>query len=155
MEAQIIKTKYGNFYLEATPNGLSRFEFPSKRAKSLAGAHDSALKKAAAMIGQYFEGKPVAFDQLKMDLSTFTPAEQKVLKTLAKIRRGQVVTYQELAEKAGFPKGARFVGNVMRKNRLPVLLPCHRVLRSGGGLGGYSLGLSWKKRLLELEGVRS
>lgn len=69
----------------------------------------------------------------------------------AKIPYGKLATYQQLAKKSGFPRGARFVGNVMRKNRLPLFYPCHRVVRTDGGLGGYGPGLAWKKRLLALE----
>lgn len=150
-----IKTKYGSFYLEATVNGLSRLHFPAKELRPVKGkASSPVVRKTAKLIEQYFEGKPISFERLKMDLSHFTASEQKVLRALAKVRRGQVVSYQQLAEKAGFPRAARFVGSVMRKNRLPLILPCHRVLTSGGALGGYSCGIPWKKRLLKLEGVK-
>lgn len=168
MSSQRIQTKYGSFYVEATPQGLSKFEFPSSRHSRMILAGTSKigsptkafgddmkkLKKVAHLVENYLEGKPVEFSGLKFDLTSFTPAEQKVLKTLVKVRRGNVVTYQQLAEKAGFPRAARFVGSVMRKNRLPLIIPCHRVVTSNGKLGGYSCGLPWKKRLLKLEGVK-
>ena len=79
----------------------------------------------------------------------------RVVAELRRVGRGETVSYAELAERAGAKNAARAVGGVMRANRVPVLVPCHRVLAAGGGLGGYSAptGVDLKKRLLALEGV--
>ena len=87
------------------------------------------------------------------DLSVGTAFQQLVWRALLKIRPGQFRTYAQLAVEVGRPKAARAVGAACGANPIPVLIPCHRVLASGGGLGGFSGGLEWKRRLLEREGV--
>ena len=84
-----------------------------------------------------------------------TSFQQKVWKEIAKIPKGKVVTYKELARKIGKPKAVRAVGNAVGANPLPVTIPCHRVVRSDGSLGGYSGrgGVKMKKKLLEIERV--
>ena len=112
------------------------------------------LRFASYLLCRYFKGEKVPFQKIKVDFSGFTQQEVKVLTMLSKIPAGRVWTYGELARKAGISGAARFVGSVMRKNRLPIILPCHRVVRSGGMLGRYSGGAGWKRTLLELEGVK-
>lgn len=84
------------------------------------------------------------------------PAEfnQKVWAALKLIPRGRVTTYKELAEFIGKPKAARAVGNACGRNLKAPRVPCHRVVKSGGGLGGYSGGVKWKIYLLKKEGIR-
>jgi len=150
-----VQTRLGTFYLEATDQGLSKLEFPSQKAKQKLHALPSdskSLQQARKLLVDYAKGKKVSFLKLKLDLSGFTSFERRVLKALEHVKYGKVSTYSDLAKKSKSPKAARAVGSVMRKNRIPVLIPCHRVVRSGGELGGYSQGLAWKKRLLELEG---
>lgn len=90
-----------------------------------------------------------------VDLSLVGPFERAVLEQLRRIPRGQVRTYREIAAALGHPSASRAVGNACAKNPVPLIVPCHRVVRSDGGLGGYSLrgGPGLKRRLLELEGV--
>ena len=155
-----VKSRYGNFTIEATARGLYRLEFPtSKKTLKKSSAPSPATVRAALRSGSdflknYFSGKKRVLRGLRFDLSGFTPLEQRVLKTLAKVPPGKVVSYGELAKKSGIPKGARFAGSVMRKNRLPVILPCHRVVLTSGVIGRYSGGPGWKERLLKLEGVK-
>lgn len=82
---------------------------------------------------------------MKMDF------KEKVLKIVAEIPEGKVLTYKEAAQKAGNPKAYRAVGNILSKNRNPKI-PCHRVIRSNGKLGGYNRGIEQKKALLKKEG---
>ena len=82
------------------------------------------------------------------DYITFT---QKVYNVVKKIPRGGVLTYKEVAKKAGSPRAYRGVGNVLNKN-YDSKIPCHRVIRSDGGLGGYNRGLNMKKKILKDEG---
>ena len=77
--------------------------------------------------------------------------EKKVYKAVLGIPLGQVRTYQWVAKRIGYPKAARAVGNALNKNPWPVVIPCHRVVASGGRLGGFSRGLEKKKKLLMLE----
>jgi methylated-DNA-[protein]-cysteine S-methyltransferase len=72
---------------------------------------------------------------------------------MRKIPFGETITYGDQARKVGKPKAYRAVGSANGKNPIPIIVPCHRVLASDGSLGGYSLGLSMKRRLLALEGV--
>ena len=90
-----------------------------------------------------------------VDLSMVGPFERLVLERLRRIPKGQVRTYGDIAREIGYPGAARAVGNACAKNPVPLLVPCHRVVRSDGGVGGYSLrgGTSLKLRLLAQEGV--
>lgn len=114
-----------------------------KSPKSRAGL------QIARELREYFAGKRREF--------TFgfcirgTPFEQKVYASLWKIPCGERVSYQTLAALAGKPRASRAVGSAMRKNRIPILIPCHRVLRKGGELGNYSGGIFRKRYLLGLE----
>lgn len=97
-------------------------------------------------------GKNVCFS-CPMDMSGYTTFTRKVLLAAFDIPHGHVVTYKGLAVLAGSPRGARAVGNAMAGNRTPLVIPCHRVICTGGRLGGFSGGLGWKKKLLALEKV--
>ena len=90
-----------------------------------------------------------------VDLSMVGPFERLVLERLRRIPKGHVRTYGDIAREIGYPGAARAVGNACAKNPVPLLVPCHRVVRSDGGVGGYSLrgGAALKRRLLEQEGV--
>ncbi len=103
--------------------------------------------KTALTTGKEFAGP--------LDLSLVGPFERRVLGELQRIPRGEVRTYREIAARIGHPTATRAVGNACAKNPLPLLIPCHRVVRSDGGLGGYSLrgGVALKQRLLEREGA--
>jgi methylated-DNA-[protein]-cysteine S-methyltransferase len=90
-----------------------------------------------------------------VDLSLVGPFQRRVLERLRRIPKGQVRTYREIAREIGQPGATRAVGTACARNPIPLLIPCHRVVRSDGGLGGYSLrgGIALKERLLESEGV--
>jgi O-6-methylguanine DNA methyltransferase len=90
---------------------------------------------------------------VRFNLERFTPFQRAVLETVAAIPRGEVRTYGEVALEVGHPGAARAVGEVMRTNRIPVLIPCHRVVRSGGDIGRYSPDPAIKRRLLAAEGA--
>jgi methylated-DNA-[protein]-cysteine S-methyltransferase len=101
----------------------------------------------------HFAGEEAAFDDIEVDLEDETEFGQALAAALRTVRRGEVVTYGELAALAGRPGAARAAGSFCARNRAPIIIPCHRVV-SAGGLGGYgSLGLGYKRRLLELENV--
>jgi len=118
-------------------------------------AHDeAAIEPLAAQLRDYLAGSRDAFD-LKTDLSWVTPFRRDVLLACAAIPRGQVATYAELARRVGRPNAYRAVGNTMRTNPIPIVIPCHRVVGSDGSLTGFGGGLEMKQRLLELEGART
>ncbi|MCA9102265.1 MAG: MGMT family protein [Pirellulales bacterium] len=108
----------------------------------------------ADRITAFAAGVPVEFDDVEVDTSDFTPFGQRVVKKCRRIAYGQTLSYGQLARVAGRPRAARAVGNVMAQNRVPLIVPCHRVIASGGQLGGYgaAAGLETKRMLLELEG---
>jgi methylated-DNA-[protein]-cysteine S-methyltransferase len=103
-------------------------------------------------LDEYFEGRRMSFD-VKLDWSLSHGFGQRVLKHTARIPYGRVSTYKEMAAAAGSPRGARAAGNALGSNPIPIVVPCHRVLHSGGGIGGYGGGLDRKEFLLTLEGV--
>jgi methylated-DNA-[protein]-cysteine S-methyltransferase len=103
-------------------------------------------------LDEYFEGKRTSFD-LPIDWSLTGGFTRKVLRRTARIPYGEVSTYGEVAAEAGSPRGARAAGNALGSNPIPIIVPCHRVLHAGGGLGGYTGGLDIKKKLLKVEGV--
>ena len=89
----------------------------------------------------------------KLDLTGYTPFQRKVYAVLRKVPAGKTVTYGELAKRAGYPGAARAIGTAMKKNRLPIVIPCHRVIPRSGGLGEYSAGKKWKRYLLRGESL--
>jgi methylated-DNA-[protein]-cysteine S-methyltransferase len=101
---------------------------------------------------EYFAGLRRVFD-LTLDLRGLPPFTTSVLRELARVPYGETTTYGTLAERAGRPRAARAVGTVMNRNRIPIVLPCHRVVGAGGDLVGYAGGLERKIALLELEGA--
>jgi methylated-DNA-[protein]-cysteine S-methyltransferase len=107
------------------------------------------------LLQQYAEGSRVNLEQIPLALpDTLTPFQRRVLELCRRIPFGRLATYGELAARAGYPRAARAVGNVMAANRVPIVVPCHRVVPAGGKLGRYSApgGVRTKLRLLELEG---
>lgn len=100
-----------------------------------------------------FAGKKGSFPLKRLDLEGLNPFRKSVLLALAKVPAGRAVSYSRLAELAGCPGAARAAGTVMAGNPLPLALPCHRVVRSDGSLGGFGGGLKMKRQLLEMEGV--
>jgi methylated-DNA-[protein]-cysteine S-methyltransferase len=104
-------------------------------------------------LDEYFAGRRRTFD-LPLDLRALPPFTVEVLAELARVPYGKTTTYGALARRVGHPRAARAVGTVMHRNRIPIVLPCHRVVGSTGDLTGYAGGLDRKVRLLELEGAR-
>jgi methylated-DNA-[protein]-cysteine S-methyltransferase len=100
---------------------------------------------------QYFAGDRKKFD-LPFDL-TGTPFQVKAWKTLTRIPYGKTISYSEQAKAMRKAKAFRAVGSANGKNPILIIIPCHRVIASNGGLGGYSLGLKMKRQLMKLEGI--
>jgi methylated-DNA-[protein]-cysteine S-methyltransferase len=110
------------------------------------------LDSIRRQLDEYFEGRCTSFD-LPLDWRLSHGFGQRVLRHTAQIPYGHVSTYKSMAAAAGSPRGARAAGNALGSNPIPIVVPCHRVLHSGGGLGGYGGGLDRKEFLLELEGA--
>jgi methylated-DNA-[protein]-cysteine S-methyltransferase len=102
---------------------------------------------------RYFQGDRPAFDAVALGTDGWTPFQRAVVAALRAVPWGEVVSYGELARNAGYPNAHRAAGTFCAQNRFPIIVPCHRVV-STAGIGGYgSLGVGYKRRLLELEGV--
>ena len=112
----------------------------------------SELDEVRRELDLYFEGKLDRFD-LALDWRLSGGFRQRVLRAINRIPYGQTRSYTEMARKAGNERAVRAAGTACGSNPIPVVVPCHRVLRTGGALGGYGGGLPMKQRLLELEGV--
>jgi len=110
------------------------------------------VEKTISELQEYFEGKRKIFDiKIKLEGTLF---QRKVLEELYKVPYGEKISYKGLAIKAGSPKACRAVGTIVSKNKLLIIVPCHRVLNTGKGLGGFSSGgLENKKKLLKLENI--
>ncbi len=110
--------------------------------------------RARKELKEYLDGARRSLD-LRPDLSTGTPFQQAVWRTLRTIPYGEVRSYGWVAKRIGQPRASRAVGAACGANPVPILVPCHRVVAGDGSLGGFSCGLPWKRRLLALEGTLS
>jgi len=108
------------------------------------------FKDLLKSLHRYLEGKPVDFPG-KLDLSEATRFQQAVWEITRSIRFGQTRSYGWVAAQLGKPQAMRAVGQALGRNSVPIIIPCHRVISSDGGLGGFSDGLEMKKLLLRLE----
>ncbi len=122
-----------------------------EKGKKPATAPDVASRRIVDALQQYFE-QPCGFDDLLLAPAP-TRKHQRVRSMLLRIPPGSVRSYGELAHQLGH-KGARGVGLICARNPIPIIVPCHRVIASDGGLGGYAPGLEIKRRLLEWEGIK-
>ncbi len=143
----------------ATDEGLALLAFPGapwdtdiERLESIRGTRRNVARHAAASeLRSYFAGGLREF-RVPVDLALATPFAQIVLRRLTGIPFGEVTTYGALARDVERPGGARAVGQAVGSNPVPIVVPCHRVIASGGGLGGFGLGLDAKRWLLRHEG---
>ena len=103
-------------------------------------------------LDEYFEGRRTAFD-VPVDWVLARGFAREVLRATARIGFGETGTYASVATEAGSPRAVRAAGNALGSNPMPVVVPCHRVLRTGGALGGYTGGVERKEFLLRLEGA--
>jgi methylated-DNA-[protein]-cysteine S-methyltransferase len=114
--------------------------------------HDPDAMAAWRMaLQEYFAGERTGFD-LDVDLSVLSDFEKSVLETARTIPYGEVIPYAELARRIQKPGASRAVGNALGHNPIAIVVPCHRVVRSDGSLGGYTGGVEYKRKLLAIEG---
>ncbi len=158
-----VDSPIGELFVAVTPRGLAcvafededRDELLARFARELSPRileHAAAVDDVRRELDQYFEGERHRFD-LRLDRRLIHGIARDVLAATARVPFGRTTTYGELAARIGNPKAARAVGNALGSNPIPIVVPCHRVLRTGGALGGYAGGLARKERLLRLEGV--
>jgi methylated-DNA-[protein]-cysteine S-methyltransferase len=168
MEREIMKFKtalmcaryqspLGPMLLAATDRGLAGIWFEGQRhGPDSSGWREQpdhpVLREAAEQLGDYFAGRRVSFD-LPLDLQAGTPFQQSVWHALLAIPAGATSSYGELSRRIGRPGASRAVGAAVGRNPLSIVVPCHRVLGTGGALTGYAGGLERKSALLRLEGA--
>ncbi len=155
-------TPVGILGLAAGPAGLRRLSFVRGEdhflRTLLADYPDLPLERSAALdtvrreLDRYFKGRSFVFET-RVDLSDVTPFQRRVLLETAKVPAGRFATYTQGAARAGRPKAARAAGNALHDNPVAIIVPCHRVLRGDGSLGGYGGGLPVKEWLLRHEGA--
>jgi methylated-DNA-[protein]-cysteine S-methyltransferase len=154
---------FGPLLLAATPKGLVKLSLPGhdpeEALEDLAARISPRVLEAPARLDVarreldlYFEGKLTEFD-LPLDWQLSKDFRRKVLRAIARIPYGQTRSYTQMATSAGNVRAVRAAGTACGTNPIPVVVPCHRVLRSGGALGGYGGGLPMKEALLRLEGI--
>ena len=172
-----IKNRFAAVCLRATPFGpiavlwspwegrqgichilISSPEIPAERSREkffpdAVASSCPEIDTLADQIEAFLNGEDVRFslDTLRLDLCP--PFYRRVLRANHAIPRGSVSTYRLIAEHTGNPRGARAVGTALATNPFPIVIPCHRVVRSDGALGGYGGGLEMKRKLLVMEGV--
>ena len=140
-------------YASALPRDTLEAAIRSVEGEHLPRDDSSEKLEVLEALFSIWEGKDVqGLSKIKMDYSGLTGKQQMVVKAARQIKKGTTMTYGQLAEKAGLPNAARFVGNVMAGNRHAPFVPCHRVVASTG-LGGYGGGLSLKVSILKREGA--
>ena len=113
----------------------------------------AAIRELAVGIERFLDGEPVTPPLDHLALERCSDFQQRVLMAESRVPRGFVTTYGRLAAHLGVPRGARAVGNALARNPFPIVIPCHRAIRSDGMLGGFRGGLAMKRALLEAEGV--
>jgi methylated-DNA-[protein]-cysteine S-methyltransferase len=154
---------FGPLLLAATPKGLVKLGLPNQRPdqvlEELVESVSPRVLEAPARLDEarreldlYFAGELREFD-LPLDWQLTKGFRQKVLRATARIPYGRTMSYTEMARKAGNGRAQRAAGSALGSNPIPIVVPCHRVLRAGGALGGYGGGLPMKEALLHLEGV--
>jgi methylated-DNA-[protein]-cysteine S-methyltransferase len=158
-----VDSPLGPLVVAATPKGLVRVSYTEFRGEGdvledLARRVSPRVLEAPAKLDplrreldEYFDGRREQFD-VPIDWSYLAGFTREVLRATAAIPFGDVSTYAGVADAAGSPRAVRAAGNALGANPMPVVVPCHRVLRTGGALGGYTGGLERKEFLLRLEG---
>jgi len=164
----IFLTAWGWAGFAADQKGLRILVLPEERKedvlckiKETIGDNDikeenNGFEKLIQKIKEYFEGKKVDFLDWQLNLDNYTNFQKKILQTVRKIPYGETRSYKWVAQAAGYPRAYRAVGNTMRNNPIPLIIPCHRVIKSNGMLGGFSgkEGIALKKRMIDLESAR-
>jgi methylated-DNA-[protein]-cysteine S-methyltransferase len=159
-----VDSPLGPLMVAGTPNGLVRLSYSEFRddeavLSDLARRVSPRVLEAPARVDrvrreldEYFEGHRTKFE-LPIDWTLTRGFTTEVLRATAAVGFGHTTTYSEVARTAGSPRAVRAAGNSLGSNPMPIVVPCHRVLRTGGGLGGYTGGLERKEFLLRLEGA--
>ena len=157
----IFPTPFGDVTIifRETPFSIIKTLLPGRNQKELSESakidnkntgHQNALAVSESIVN-YFRGEPIIPQWEWMDMGGLTSLQKSVLTAVADIPYGEVRSYKEIAEKIKRPRACRFVGTAVAKNPFPILIPCHRVVRSDGSIGKFGGGTELKRKLIELE----
>lgn len=155
----IVASPLGPLAVRVSASGLCAVDFcpphTSIASPNASGPLADRLQDVAARLARYFTGDIQAFEGLALDEGEATPFQRAVWQALRAIPYGQIRSYRDIARHVGRPKGAQAVGQANRRNPMPIVTPCHRVIAANGTLGGYQGrdGLAIKQALLAHEGV--
>jgi methylated-DNA-[protein]-cysteine S-methyltransferase len=158
-----VDSPFGPLTVAATKRGLVRLAYPS-------ASTDAVLSELAVRVSPRVLEAPERLDEVRRELEEYFAGgrrrfefpldwsltdgfTRRVLQATSRIRYGDLRTYTQVAERAGSPRAVRAAGNALGSNPIPIVVPCHRVVRTGGGLGGYTGGVERKELLLKLEGA--
>jgi methylated-DNA-[protein]-cysteine S-methyltransferase len=159
-----VDSPLGPLMVASTPRGLVRLSYSefrndeavltdlARRVSPRVLEAPARVDRARRELDEYFEGRRTKFE-LPIDWTLTRGFTTEVLRATAAVGFGDTTTYSEVARVAGSPRAVRAAGNSLGSNPMPIVVPCHRVLRTGGGLGGYTGGLERKEFLLRLEGA--
>ncbi|HWB45794.1 MAG TPA: methylated-DNA--[protein]-cysteine S-methyltransferase [Hyphomicrobiaceae bacterium] len=162
---RLIETAIGICGIAWSERGLTRLQLPEADPESTerrlrAGSETRAkpprdIEHVVTALQRYCAGERIGFESVPLDLESVSPFYRRIYDQARRIAWGHTLTYGELGRLAGYPDAARAVGQAMGRNRIPIIVPCHRVLASGGKIGGFSAfgGPRTKERLLALEGI--
>jgi len=171
---RLVKSPVGELFIAATDDALVEIEFSDGRTEDALRRHlhergfqarplatsilgtatsgEQVMNRVVRQLDEYFEGHRRDFD-LPLDLTGLPEFTRDVLSATATVPYGQLDTYRGIATRIGKPAATRAVGNALNRNPIPLVVPCHRIIRSDGSAGGYGGGLDVKFKLLEHEGV--
>lgn len=140
--------------LTVTEKGVRSIKFGSPPDRAEGCPDHPVMKQLVAELDKYFSGLPTTFS-VPLDPAIGTIFQKRVWEELTRIPYGETRSYREIAAALGSPRAARAVGSANRSNTIPIVVPCHRVIKADGGLGGYDSGVDVKEKLLRLEQVNS
>ena len=156
-----IDASFGPVFVAKTRKGVCLIGFRRSEDELLADLERRSLLPEMAPekldrerheLGEYFQGKRRRFD-VPVDLRWTTEFQRKVLEAASRIPFGECCSYSDVARSVGRPNAQRAVGSALGKNPVAIVIPCHRVVAAGGGIGGYTGGLDIKRTLMEIEGI--
>jgi len=136
-----------------TESDNNKFDLIIKKNKAVLNSCLEA-KKVSIAINNYCNGHPIDISWDYLNFNNFTSLQKIVYKKCMQIPYGKTKTYKEIAIDVQRPRAYRFIGSCMAKNPFPIIIPCHRVIKSDGSIGNYSGGIMLKRKMLELEGKK-
>ncbi len=157
MENFTYKSPFGDIHLTVLNGLLQKVEpgvFAPQAASSLLGDGPDAGDALTRFLDRYFAAEPADVPMERLEMAPATPFQRRCYRVFMDIPFGGTLSYGDVARMVGRPKGARAAGRAAARNPFPIFIPCHRVVRANGGLGGFSAGTKWKQSLLAHEALR-